>query len=169
MPDYIFNTTVLSNFAAANRVQLLEQRYRDSAFTTIEISDELYKGTRAGYTYLDLALQQITRFNSQGWLRILTPESTLEHRLRLELGNRLDAGEASCLALAVSRDLIFATDDRAARRLATERGVEVTGTLGILLALVHQETLPLSEANAMLKAMIQRRYRSPIDRLDDLI
>lgn len=53
----------------------------------------------------------------------------------------------------------------AARRLATERGVPLTGTLGILIALVRHETLALAQANAMLR----RRYRSPVDRLDGLI
>jgi predicted nucleic acid-binding protein len=57
----------------------------------------------------------------------------------------------------------------AARRLATERGAPLTGTLGILIALVRHETLALACAKAMLATMIRRRYRSPVDRLDGLI
>jgi len=35
--------------------------------------------------------------------------------------------------------------------------------------LVRRGALPLKEANAMLSAMIERRYRSPLDRLDELV
>lgn len=104
-----------------------------------------------------------------GWLRVLTPESTTEHRLRAEFDDLLDPGEASCLTLATSRQLTFVTDDLAARRLAAARNVSLTGTLGILLTLVRSDSLPLTEANEILTTMIQRRYRSPVDRLDNLI
>jgi predicted nucleic acid-binding protein len=73
------------------------------------------------------------------------------------------------LALAASRGLILATDDLAARRLAEGESVSLTGTLGVLVALVRDNALFLPEANAMLAAMIERRYRSPVDKLDDLI
>lgn len=169
MPDYIFDTTVLSNFAVAGRLDVLETRYRGAALTTIEVSDELRKGIKAGYKHLESVLQQIENINPEGWLCILSPESPAEHRLRLEFDRSLDAGESSCLALAISRGLIFATDDLAARRLAGKSDVRLTGTLGILTALVRNETITLAEANTMLAAMIERHYRSPVDRLDDLI
>jgi len=52
MPDYIFDTTGLSNFAATGQLELLKTRYRDTAFTTVEVTDELRKGVKAGYIYL---------------------------------------------------------------------------------------------------------------------
>ncbi len=70
MPEYIFNTTVLSNFASVNRPDLLEILYRDIAFTTLEISDELCRGIKAGYSYLNNALQQIITVNPKGWLSV---------------------------------------------------------------------------------------------------
>jgi len=73
------------------------------------------------------------------------------------------------LALAASRGLTLATDDLAARSLAEGEGVSLTGTLGVLVALVRDNALSLPEADAMLEAMIERRYRSPVDKLDDLI
>jgi len=169
MPDYIFDTTVLSNFAAAGRLELLEARYLDVAFTTVEVGDELRRGVKAGYAYLETALRQIESINPDGWLHVLVPKSAAEHRLRSEFDHLLDPGEASCLALAISRGLTFVTDDMAARRLAEERAVSFTGTLGILIALVRSDALSLAEANAMLAAMIHRRYRSPVDRMDELI
>ena len=169
MPDYIFDTTVLSNLAAVGRLDLLEKRYREMAYTTVEVSDELRRGLQAGYGYLENVLQQIQSISPGGWLRIVAPESAAEHQLRGEFDLLLDPGEASCLALAISRGLILVTDDLAARQLAQERDVPLTGTVGILLALVRDGLLSLTEANAILAEMIERRYRSPVDRLDELI
>ncbi len=136
---------------------------------TVEVTDELRKGVKAGYIYLESALRQIKNVGPDGWLRVIGPKSPDEHRLRSEFDHFLDAGEASCLALAISRRLVFATDDLAARRLARKNKVHLTGTLGILIALVRNNTLSLADANAMLSVMIRRHYRSPVDRLDDLI
>jgi predicted nucleic acid-binding protein len=169
MPEYIFDTTVLSNLAAVGRLKLLKTRYGDIAFTTVEVSDELRKGIQAGYGYLEQVMQQIESITPGGWLRILVPESVVEHRLRAEFDLLLDPGEASCLALAISRGLTLVTDDLAARRLAKDRSVPLTGTLGILIALVRGGILSLTEANDILAAMIHRHYWSPVDHLDGLI
>jgi len=169
MPDYIFDTTVLSNLAAVGRLDLLEKRYRNVALTTVEVSDELRRGLQAGYGYLENVLHQIHNISPGGWLRIVAPESSAEHQLRGEFDLLLDPGEASCLALAISRGLILVTDDLAARQLAQERDVPLTGTVGILLAMVRDGVLSLAEANAILAKMIERRYRLPVDRLDDLV
>ena len=169
MPDYILDTTVLSNLAAVGHLDLLEKRYRQVGLTTVEVSDELRRGLQAGYGYLERALQQIESIRPGGWLRIAAPESPAEHQLRGEFDLLLDPGEASCLTLAISRGLILVTDNLAARQLAQERDVSLTGTVGILLALVRDGSLSLTEANAMLAEMIGRRYRSPVDRLDELI
>ncbi len=40
----------------------------------------------------------------------------------------LDDGEASCLAIAMSRGWFAATDDRKARRIASENGIALIGT-----------------------------------------
>ena len=41
MPDFIFDNTVLSNFAAIGKVDLLAKLFRKNAFTTIEVVNEL--------------------------------------------------------------------------------------------------------------------------------
>jgi predicted nucleic acid-binding protein len=169
MPEYIFNTTALSNFSAADRIDVLKARYKGIAFTTVEVWDELRRGKKAGYSYLDSALKQIEAIGNKGWPRILAPDSNSEHLLRSEFDEILGPGEASCLALAISRGLTFVTDDLAARRLGQERKVAITGTLGILITLVRNEHISLKEANMMLKDMTNHDYRAPIDRLDNLI
>jgi len=169
MPEYLFDTTVLSNLAAVGRLDLLERRYGNTGLTTVEVSDELRKGFQAGYSYLEDVLQQIQSISPSGWLRIVAPASETEHQLRGEFDLLLDPGEASCLALAISRGLVLVTDDLAARQLAQARDVPLTGTVGILLALVREGELSLTQANVILAEMIERRYRSPVDRLDELV
>jgi len=71
--------------------------------------------------------------------------------------------------IAISRGLIFATDDLAARCLATRHGVLLTGTLGILIRLVREQHISLGTANGLLAKMIDKRYCSPVRKLDDLI
>jgi len=96
-------------------------------------------------------------------------ETAGEQGLYAELSQALGPGEASCLAVAVVRQLTLATDDLAARRAAATRGVKLTGTLGILVRLVREKHLTLAEANNILTDMIALHYRTPVNRLDDLI
>ena len=169
MPDYIFDTTVLSNFAAAGKSELLAKRYGRRAFTTVEVVDEMIRGVKKGYSYLESIVQKIEIEGSNCWLRILVPSSADEHLLRSQFDPFLDQGEASCLALATSREMIFATDDLAARRLSLERKISITGTLGVLIEMVQNEILSLKEANEVLSVMIRENYRSPEERLDEFL
>lgn len=73
-------------------------------------------------------------------------------------------GRGWVLGAGCFEGLILATDDLAARGLTRDEGVRLTGTLGIPVALVRGDDLPLSRANGVLRAMIQSRYRSPVDR-----
>lgn len=61
MPDYIFDTTVLSNFAAAGKSELLTKHYGRRAFTTVEVVDEMIRGVKKGYSYLESIVQKIER------------------------------------------------------------------------------------------------------------
>ena len=65
--------------------------------------------------------------------------------------------------------MTLVADDLAARRLAEKRKAPLSDALGILIALVRHNAFSLKEANAMLAAMIQQRYRLPVDRLDEFI
>lgn len=83
---------------------------------------------------------------------------------QLQLGD----GESSCLAVALERQATIATDDRAARRYGEKANIAVTGTLGLLRALVRKQHLTMTEADTVLEAMIRQGYRSPVHRLSKL-
>ena len=100
---------------------------------------------------------------------ILVLKSLDENLLRPELNDFLHPGESSCLVLAVSRNMVLVTNDLAARKLVTRRKVRPTGTVGLLIEMIHNGSLPLEEGNAFLEQMTDCGYRSPWDYLDDLI
>ena len=83
---------------------------------------------------------------------------------------KLHAGERAAILLAesMSAAVIVLLDEKSARRVATERGLRITGTLGILSEAADQKLVDLSSAldrlmkttfrysPALLKAMLDR-------------
>lgn len=104
-----------------------------------------------------------------GWLPVLALESDAEKQLYAELFPLLDPGEAACLTAAIAREFVLASDDWAARQVATGRKVRLTGTIGILVRAVRDGHISLGAANGILARMIALRYRSPVETLDDLV
>jgi predicted nucleic acid-binding protein len=129
----------------------------------------LAAGVHVGHSHLRQALAQIRGHGKSGWLELLRLESPDEFALYEELARALDLGEASCLALAAHRQLSMATDDAAARRIASRLGVPLTGTVGILGASVREGQLALPAANAILAGMIRAGYYSPVETLDEVV
>jgi predicted nucleic acid-binding protein len=150
MPEVLVDTTVLNNFAQILRPDLLQLAFSDLR-TTGQVREELDEGERLG----------IVPRCDWSCLEIL-PLAPEERALADELGRRVDAGEAECLALAKLRGWLFLTDDRTARKVAQGLGVKISGTLGSLERLVSRTILSLDEADRLLEAMTSRGYRSPI-------
>ena len=72
----------------------------------------------------------------------------------------LDDGEASCLATAMSRGWIVATDDRKARRIASENGIALISTPELIQRWVD-ETCPskATVADVLKKIEVFARFR----------
>jgi predicted nucleic acid-binding protein len=102
------------------------------------------------------------------WLTVLEPTHE-ERKLAEALLGTVDRGEAQCLAVARMREGKFVSDDFAARRLAREHDVVISGTLGILLALVDARHLSLEDADRLLATMMSHGYRSPVKSLGELL
>jgi predicted nucleic acid-binding protein len=151
MPLSLLDTTILSNFAHVQRPELVQLVLGDEAATTPAVLAELRQGEAFGF---------VPRA-AWDWLPalILTEE---EQALVADYLAVLEAGEAECLAAAVTRQARFFSDDLAARRLAQARGLHVSGTIGLLLALIHRDALTLVEADRLLAIMKQQGYRAPV-------
>lgn len=160
----VFDATVLSNFARIEQFHRLEPLYSKRGVTTLMVVEEMQRGIEAGYSRLRVVLRSLS---PEGWLAVVTPEAAEERSLYVNLLATLGAGEASCLAVGRMRNMVVATDDRAARLKAVEQGIRVTGTLGILVRLVQEGIMPLPLANELLAQMIQQGYHSPVNKLGD--
>lgn len=72
----------------------------------------------------------------------------------IELARDIDDGEAATIAIARSRSIPMATDDRKARRVAIESGVaSPTGTTSLLRRYVEEESLTLEETSVILQCV----------------
>ena len=156
---------MLSNFALAGRVDLLHERYGKRAHITQEVLGEISDGIAAGYGVLRAIEEAIA---SQAFTSS-SPLTSEERRLFRALLRPLSAGEASCLVCAQTRGGIVATDDRAARTCCADRDLPCTGTIGILKACCRDGALAPAEADAILQAMVDAGFYSPIRRLSDFI
>ncbi len=158
MPEvfFFFDTVTLVNFALADALPLLEKRYGKRAALTPDVLAEVGSGIAAGL----LQLQNIEKSVAAGRLTValLTAE---ERRSKISLLHNLGGGEASCIACAKHRGGTVVTDDRAARGCCAEHGIGVTGTIGILLALVRDDMLARDEADAVLAKMVEHGFYSP--------
>ena len=92
------------------------------------------------------------------WLTWIIPSaSATEQAAQWQQARLLDAGEAEALAYArdISADL-FLTDDTAARTMGESLGIQVRGSLGVVLYLAASGHLPSEEATQVLDALEQR-------------
>lgn len=153
----LLDNTVLSNFVLVNRVDLLPKALGSNVAATSQVVHEFKNGVSKG----------VLPETDLSWIQKVELDSN-ENVLYEELLKRVNAGEASSLAVVAHRNGRFLTDDRDARKLAAQLKIPVSGTLGVLLRLVQIDVLTLSEANGILQQMIDKGYRSPVQNLSTL-
>lgn len=162
MPDIIFDTNVLSNFARAGQLGLLREMYPDNACCSGFVVSEILRGLRQGHQDLEPLSASI----ANGWPRQEDLATPAERRLYAVISVSLGDGESSCLALAAHRSHTFACDDRLARNEASRLGVPLTGTVGILIKAVRIGLIDLKKANAILRKMIKAGFYAPVKRIE---
>ena len=154
----LLDNTVLSNFSAAQQPGVAIQACPGRACTT--------EAALAEY----LAAPEEEHFVEYAWRDLPIIELTDgERQLAVALPASLGAGERTCLAVAIARGGIIATDDLHARRLAMRYGAKIAGTVGLLVMAIEACLVSLDQANALLTAMIAAGYRSPVESLDALL
>ncbi|MFB2898227.1 DUF3368 domain-containing protein [Aerosakkonemataceae cyanobacterium BLCC-F50] len=136
----ISNTTPLINFAAINRLDILQ-----TMFGQIVIPQAVYDET-TGSSFPDS--QVVLQAISSGWLQVCRV-STIAREISLTL----DEGEREAIALAIETgEQRILLDEREARQVAQSLGLQVIGTLGILLLAKNQQIIP--QVEPLLDAMI---------------
>jgi predicted nucleic acid-binding protein len=161
MPEIIFDTCVLSNFALADAFPLLHSLYSRTAFVADMVALENLRGIQKGYA----ALAAVREAVGAGWLQEVSCSTFEEKRLFEALSVSLGIGEAASIAIARHRGFVFACDDRAARKEAALCGVKLTGTVGILIKAVRVGEIDLRKANRILKKMVGHGFYAPVERI----
>lgn len=136
----ICNSTPLINFASINRLDILK-----SLFTEIVIPQAVYSETvESGFPNSETIVNGI----KAGWLKVKLVEEMPES-IPLEL----DAGEREAIALALSEQKTrVVLDERRARKVAQQLGLNVIGTLGILILGKQNRIIP--QVKPLLDAMM---------------
>lgn len=76
---------------------------------------------------------------SVAWLKVENPsDEALIQSLKL----LIDQGEAEAIALAYEKGWKVLTDDRRARSIASQMGLSLVGTIGVLILAKQQEKIP---------------------------
>ncbi|WP_414542256.1 DUF3368 domain-containing protein [Nostoc sp. CCY0012] len=136
----VCNATPLINFAAINRLDILK-----AAFGQIVIPQAVCDETTvAGFPASEFVLQAI----SAKWLQVL-PISSIAPNIPPEL----DEGEREAISLALeTSETQILLDEREARQVAQSLGLQVVGTLGILLLAKNRGII--TQVQPVLDAMI---------------
>ncbi len=104
---------------------------------------------------------------ASGYIQTCRLEGQGEVDAFVRFAMQLDDGEASCLAIAMSRGWTVATDDRKARRIASENGIALTSTPELIQRWVDV-TSPSDTAVRDLLKKIERFARFRPRRVDPL-
>ena len=158
MLKIVFDSCVLSNFSLSGSFSVIRTLYHGTAAVTDFVNAEITKGIQ-----LRLAkLNEIKTAIHEGLIKEIALASAAEKALFEGLSISLGCGEASSIAAAKKRNLIFASDDKVARREAARLGVKLTGTIGILKKAVKIKIVSAKEADAILQKMTAAGFYSPI-------
>jgi hypothetical protein len=121
MPKAVSNTSPLLYLHRIGGIEWLPKWF-DEVWIPDAVRNELLAGKERGY--------DVSNPDEFKWLKILNPKSMPSEWLALDLG----AGEFAAMALALeNRDSVVLLDDMLARRTAQAAGLQVWGTLKVLL------------------------------------
>ena len=164
MPEIVFDSCCLSNFALSDTLFILENLYGSSAYITEFVSAEILRGIQHGHKDL-IKIQDSIKEGWIGEISLITlEEKTLYETLSVSLG----LGEASSIAIAKSRGLRLASDDLTARREASHLDIQFSGTLGILKKAILSNFIEPKRGNAILAKMTAKGFYSPISSLGEI-
>jgi len=128
------------------------------------VRDELELGLDAGHAYLDSTVGVLDD-------ELLVQNLSYENEEDLQdLRSRLDPGEAESLFGAIEHCGTLATDDLAARKIADQRDVPVTGSIGLLVLGVESDHLDRDTAGEWLETWRERRgYYAPVESVTEIL
>ena len=117
--DYIWDSCVLLNVLASNRIVEVIRTIEEHTYVCAEVQRESF------YLLADDGTDDLIEINLEphfetGALRACEVNGPAEAALLVDFSTSVDDGEANTLAIAISRGWGVATDDRKARRVFLE-------------------------------------------------
>jgi predicted nucleic acid-binding protein len=160
----ILDACVLINLLASGEVEgILRAAARESFICTAVEGESIYLRTedpKAPLEHIDLK-----PLIDSGLLAVCDIEGSKEAELYVDYASALDDGEAMSLAIALSRGLVLATDERKARRLFIEAVGDITrltSTSELLRRWAVAEGVPSERLKtALLQIEKRARYQPP--------
>ena len=153
MPKAVSNTSPLLYLYRIDGIEWLPKLF-DDIWIPEAVKNELQAGRSKGY--------DVPSPDDYSWLNIVNPKSTPSELLALDLG----AGEIAAMALALENsDRVVLLDDMLARRTAQTAGLQVWGTLKVLLEAKSQNLIEkiephvakLSDSGMWVSAEVKQR------------
>jgi len=139
----VSNATALVLFARIGRLPLLHDVLRELVIPQA-VADELAVSGKPGAAEVQAA----------DWIRVVA----VQDRDRIEqLPAHLGRGEREAIVLAKELGATLLSDDGPARRVAEEQGLQVTGSLAVLLQAKEHGLIPT--VKGLLDEMIRRGFR----------
>lgn len=157
----VVDTTVLSNFASTDSISFLIA-VLESPMVVPAVRDELKRGLDTGHDYLDTAVDALS---DELPVRPLSSDRDSQH-----IRERLNLGEAESLLAAIEHDGTLATDDLAARKVADQRDVPVTGSIGLLVLGIEHDHIDRETADEWLDTWREQRgYYAPVESVTEIL
>jgi len=134
--------------------------YLDELFAAVEISDTVYEEvvTRGREERYADALQVESATDRFIDVRTL-PDETKDRADEIQISSGLERGECTAIALAEAEDARCLTDDHAARKTAESLGIEVGGTIYVLLEALDSGLLSFEAYVDELDALTDNGFR----------
>lgn len=155
----LIDTSVLLNFLAVDRVDLLARHPRLRFVVTDHVRGEVTDRRPERLARFELALAQGLLTQSS-----VSDSAEIEIFVKLQRTSQLGEGESAAAAAAVSRKAPIATDDRRAKSLLTRLypSLPVIGTADIVRDLISVGVLSVAQADALKTEWeTQHRFKLP--------
>jgi len=162
----VLDATVLSNFASSESISWLTTVFT-TPLTAPVVNQELRQGVGHGYEFLHSALRAIESDEISVYYPAASQITSSEFPV---LFDALDRGEAQALGIAEQLGGAIATDDLPARRLAVDRNVPKTGSVGILVAGILRDELTVETADEWLETwQSEADYHRPVESVTEAL
>lgn len=155
MTDAVTDSTVLIYLTKLGELSLLRALFDDVLVPVRVYHEVVTRGRDEGYR--DALAVDIATEDDLEVAELAGDVRQTADRIRNE--SSLGSGEAAAIAIALDRNARCLTDDHAARTTATAMGVEVGGTIFVLLAALDSGRLSIDEYLELVDLLSESGFR----------